>query len=399
MPDSASPPLSGIRVLDLSNLMAGPMCGMFLGDFGAEVIKVEQPGAGDGMRRWGSLKEGKGLFFKMVNRNKKTITLDLHHEEAQAIVRKLAEKVDVVIENYRPGTLERWGIGYEQLSAINPKLIMARITGYGQEGPYSERRTLGTIAEAFSGSVYVSGYQDRPPLLPPFGLGDASTALMTAYGIVLALYKRDAAGGSGQVVDSALYDALFTLVGPHVVDYDQLGLIQERGRIAHVAPRNSYQTKDGRWVVLSGGTGRTFERIVTSLGIEELLSDPRFADNPSRIKNVVPLDERIQEVIGQLTYDELTARLESTGAPIGPVNNVADTFKDPQFEFRGSIVAVPDGDFGTIRMQNAVPRLADTPGAVHHTGGDMGAHNEEILTGLCGLSAEDVSRLQSEGVI
>lgn len=399
MPESAKPPLSGIRVLDLSNLMAGPLVGMYLGDFGAEVIKVEHPTAGDGMRRWGSLKEGKGLFFKVANRNKKTITLDLHHEKAQEIVRRLAEKTDVVIENYRPGTLERWGIGYEQLSAINPKIVMARITGYGQEGPYSQRRTLGTIAEAFSGCVYVSGYQDRPPLLPPFGLGDASTALMTAFGIVLALYKRDAGGGSGQVVDSALYDALFTLVGPHVIDYDQLGITQERGRIAHVAPRNSYQTKDGRWVVLSGGTGRTFERILTALDGLELLDDPRFADNPLRVKNSAALDERMQALIGALTYDELLERLSETAAPIGPVNSVADTFEDPHYAFRKSIVEVPDHDFGTVRMQSAVPRLVDTPGGITHTGPERGAYNEEIFTTLCGLTTQDIERLQGEGVI
>jgi crotonobetainyl-CoA:carnitine CoA-transferase CaiB-like acyl-CoA transferase len=392
-------PLDGVRVLDLSNLMAGPMCGMFLADFGAEVIKVEHPGNGDGMRRWGSLKDGIGLFFKMVNRNKKTITLDLHHEAAQDIVRQLAREVDVVIENYRPGTLERWGIGYEHLSAINPKLIMARITGYGQEGPYAQRRTLGTIAEAFSGCVYVSGFKDRQPMLPPFGLGDASTAIMTAYGIVLALYHRDAGQGTGQVIDSALYDGLFTLLGPHVIDYDQLGIIQERGEIAHVAPRNTYRTKDGRWVVLSGGTGRTFERIVRSLGADDLLDDPRFADNPLRIRNSAPLDERLQEVIGSLTFAELSDRLAETGAPIGAVMNVADIFEDPQYRYRQNIVEVPDADFGAVRMQNAVPHLARTPGQLSHTGGGLGEHTDEVLSALLGLSPADLEQLRAEGAI
>ncbi|HEX3923277.1 MAG TPA: CoA transferase [Streptosporangiaceae bacterium] len=398
-PAPGAGPLDGVRVLDLSNLMAGPMCGMFLADFGAEVIKVEHPGNGDGMRRWGSLKDGKGLFFKMVNRNKKTITLDLHHEAAQDIVRRLARDVDVIIENYRPGTLERWGIGYEQLSRENPKLIMARITGYGQDGPYSQRRTLGTIAEAFSGCVYVSGFEDRSPMLPPFGLGDASTAIMTAYGIVMALYHRDAGNGAGQVIDSALYDGLFTLLGPHVIDYDQLGIIQERGRIAHVAPRNTYQTKDGKWIVLSGGTGRTFERILATFGASEILEDPRFADNPLRIENVGPLDEKLREVIGGITFDELTERMKETGAPIGAVMNVADTFEDPQYAHRHNIVSVPDEDFGTVRMQNAVPHLTGTPGEIRHTGGNRGEHTDEILTRLAGLSAEDIERLRAEGTV
>jgi crotonobetainyl-CoA:carnitine CoA-transferase CaiB-like acyl-CoA transferase len=392
-------PLDGVRVLDLSNLMAGPMCGMFLADFGAEVIKAEHPGNGDGMRTWGSLKDGKGLFFKMVNRNKKTITLDLHHEAAQDLVRRLAKEVDVVIENYRPGTLERWGIGYEQLSEINPKIIMARITGYGQDGPYSQRRTLGTIAEAFSGCVYVSGYADRQPLLPPFGLGDASTAIMTAYGIVLALYNRDASGGTGQVIDSALYDGLFTLLGPHVIDYDQLGIIQERGKIAHVAPRNTYQTKDGKWVVLSGGSGKTFGRILKTLGAEELLEDPRFTDNPTRIANSAPLDERLQEVIGALTWAELSERVEASGTPIGAVMSVADTFEDPHYRHRGNIVEVPDEDFGTVRMQNAVPRLTQTPGQVRHTGAARGEYNDEVFTTLLGLSGEQIEQLRADGAI
>lgn len=399
MPDDRRLPLEGVRVLDLSNLMAGPMCGMFLGDFGAEVIKAEHPEKGDGMRRWGSLKDGKGLFFKMVNRNKKLITLDLHHEAAQALVRQMIPEVDVVIENYRPGTLERWGIGYQQLSEINPGLVMARITGYGQEGPYSQRRTLGTIGEAFSGCVYVSGYADQPPLLPPFGLGDASTAIMTAYGVVLALYHRDVNGGKGQVIDSALYEGLYTLLGPHVIDYDQLGIVQERGRIAHVAPRNSYQTRDGTWVVLSGGTGRTFERILSALGASELLEDPRFADNPLRIENSAALDQKLQQVIGALTYADLRERLEETGAPIGRVMNVADTVGDPHYQYRGNVVRVPDDDFGSVRMQNVVPRLTETPGMVENTGGGRGAFNSEIFSRLCGLGARDIEKLRADGAI
>jgi formyl-CoA transferase len=391
-------PLRGVRVLDLSNLLAGPMTGMFLADFGAEVIKVEHPSTSDGMRSWGTLKDNIGLFFKVINRNKKLITLDLHHEKAQAVVRRMIADVDVVIENFRPGTLERWGIGYADLAAINPGLVMARITGYGQDGPYASRRTLGTLAEAYSGLAYVSGYADNRPLLPPFGLGDSSTAITTAYGIMVALYNRDVRGGKGQVVDGALFDGLFTLLGPHVIDYDQTGTIQERGASAHVAPRNTYQTADGRWVVLSGGTHRTFERIANALGAGYLVDDPRFGSNPSRIENSADLDDELQKVIGALPYAELVARMEAAAAPIGPVMNVAQIFEDPQYEYRESIVRVPDDDFGSVRMQNVVPRLADTPGVVVKAGGSAGSDNDEVLATLGGLSPTEIDDLRKEGI-
>jgi crotonobetainyl-CoA:carnitine CoA-transferase CaiB-like acyl-CoA transferase len=392
---SAARPLDGIRILDLSNLFAGPMATMYLADFGADVIKAEHPERGDELRRWGRHKDGVGLFFKVVNRNKRAITLNLSTPEGQELARRLAQHVDVVVENYRPGTMERWGLGWDVLSALNPRLVMARVTGFGQTGPYAERPGFGTIAEAFSGYVALSGYPDRPPLLPAFGLGDASTAIHGAFAIMLALYHRDANGGSGQVVDLALYEGLFTLLGPHVVDYDQLGVVQERrgSLVPHVAPRNNYRTADGHWMAIAGATQRTFERVCQVLGIEELVADPRFADNTARVANVEALDDAIQAAFGRLTLEEAMQRFAEAEAPVGPAYDVAGIFADPHYRARGNIAAVPDDELGTVRMQSPVPRLSATPGRVDHAGPRRGAHNREVYSGLLGLTDEELTAL------
>ena len=393
--------LDGVRVLDLSNLMAGPMTTMYLADFGAEVIKVEHPERGDEMRHWGRMKDGVSLFFKVVNRNKKTITLNLSTPGGRDLVHRLVPRVDVVVENYRPGTLERWGIGWDELAAINPRLIMARITGFGQTGPYARRPGFGTLAEAFSGYAALTGYSDRPPLLPAFGLGDASTAIHGAFAIVTALYNRDVVGGPGQYVDLALYEGLFTLLGPHVIDYDQLGVVQERqgSRIPHVAPRNTYETSDGKWVAIAGATQRTFERIAQVLGIEDILADPRFADNQARVANVEALDARIQAAFGKLTLEEALVRFEEAEAPVGPAYDVRGIVGDPQYRARENIVSVDDEELGPVRMQSPVPKLSRTPGKIEHAGPRKGAYNAEVYGGLLGLGEEELRALADEGVI
>ncbi|MFQ5426093.1 MAG: CaiB/BaiF CoA transferase family protein [Gaiellales bacterium] len=401
MADQSPRPLDGVRVLDLSNLMAAPMAAMYLGDFGADVIKAEHPERGDELRNWGRKRDGVGLFFKVVNRNKKMVTLNLSTQGGQDLARRLASQADVVIENYRPGTMARWGLGWEQLSTINPGLVMAQVTGYGQTGPYSGRPGFGTLAEAFSGCAAITGFADRPPLLPAFGLGDATTAIHAAFAITAALYHRDASGGRGQVVDLALYEGLFTLLGPHVVDYDQLGVVQERhgSRIPHVAPRNTFHTADGHWVAIAGATQRTFERICAVLGIEDVLDDERFADNQARAANAETLDERIQEAIGKLPLDEVLTRFAEAEAPVGPAYDVAGIFADDHYAARENIVRVDDAELGPIRMQNAVPRLSATPGRIDHAGQPLGAHNAEVYEGLLGLGSEDLARLRDEGAI
>ena len=394
-------PLSGVRVLDLSNLIAGPMATMYLADFGAEVIKVEHPERGDELRRWGHAKNGVGLYFKVLNRNKKTITLNLKSERGRELVKRMAREVDVVVESYRPGTLERWGIGYEDLRAVNERLIMARISGYGQTGPYSSRPGFGTIGEAISGYAYITGFPDRPPLLPSFGLGDASTAIHAAFAIMVALYYRDANGGVGQFIDLGLYEGLFTLLGPQVVNYDQLGLIQERdgSRLPFVAPRNTYQPRDGSWIAIAGSTQATFERIARALEIEHIIADPRFETNHRRLENVEALDEAIQEAVRKFTLDEVLERLQAFEAPVGPCYNIKQIFEDPHFQARENIVAVDDEELGRVRMQNVTPKLSATPGRIEHAGPPKGKYNREIYVDWLGLSEQELAELAAEGVI
>ena len=405
MPDGgerrAPPPLRGVRVLDLSNLLAGPLATMYLADFGAEVVKVEHPERGDEMRNWGNEKNGVGLFFKMINRNKRVITLNLGTLQGQELLRRMVADFDVAVENFRPGTLERWGIGFEDLRRLNHGLIMARITGYGQTGPYAGRPGFGTLAEAFSGFAYITGFPDRPPLLPGFGLGDASTAIHAAFGIMLALYHREVNGGSGQYIDLGLYEGLFTLLGSFVLDYDQLGVVQERAgsRLPFLSPRNTYRTADGAWVVIAGGTPRTFERIARALEIEHVLGDPRFADNHLRIENAQALDAEIQGAVGRLTFAEVLQRFDEAEAPAGPAYSVRQIFEDPHYRARENITTVPDDELGPIRMQNVVPRLSETPGRIEHAGPPRGRHNREIYMGQLGLTESELEELARGGVI
>jgi crotonobetainyl-CoA:carnitine CoA-transferase CaiB-like acyl-CoA transferase len=393
-------PLDGIRVLDLSNLMAGPIATMYLADFGADVIKVEHPVRGDELRNWGRAKDGFALYFKMVNRNKRLVTLDLKSDGGRRLALQLATISDVVVENYRTGTLERWGLGWDDLHTVNPRLVMARVTGFGQTGPYAERPGFGTLAEAFSGSAAISGYPDRPPLLPAFGLGDASTGIHVAFGILAALRHRDATG-EGQVIDAALYDGLFSLLGPQVVDYDQLGVVQERNgsRLPFVAPRNTYETADGRWVAIAGATQATFERIAETLGIAHLLEDPRFADNRARIANCEALDEEIQGAVGRFGFEELMQIFGDASAPVGPAYDVAQIFADPQYAARGNIATVEDADLGPLRMQAPVPRLLGSPGRIEHSAGRLGEHNAVVYGELLGLGADELAELAAAKVI
>lgn len=394
-------PLQGVRVLDLSNLLAGPMSTMYLGDFGADVIKAEHPQRGDELRNWGRSREDVALFFKMTNRNKRMITLDLKAPQGQDLCRRLVEQVDVVVENYRPGTLERWGLGYEDLRSVNAGLIMARVTGFGQTGPYSSQPGFGTVAEAFSGYAAITGYADRPPLLPSFGLADATTAIHAAFGIMVALYHRDVHGGVGQFLDLALYEGLFTLLGSHVLDYDQLGIVERRqgSRLPFLAPRNTYQTQDGAWVAIAGGTPTTWERIVRTLGIEHVLDDPDFTDNRTRLRNVDKLDAEIDAAVSKLPLDELLSRFADAAAPIGPAYDISQIFGDPHYAARENIVTVEDDELGPLRMQNVVPRLSATPGRIGHAAPKLGAHNREIYGGLLGCGDDELARLMQDGVI
>ena len=386
-------PLSGIRVVEIANSLAAPLASMFLGDYGAEVVKVELPPRGDEMRFWGENKKGVGLYYKVVNRNKKSVTADLRTPMGVEVVKRLVRKADVLVENYRPGTVEKWGLGYDVLSKVNPSIVMLRITGFGQTGPYSHKPGFGTLAEAFAGAADITGYPDRPALLPAFGLGDSTAGLAGAFLTMVALFERERRGGRGQVVEFAIYEPLFTLLGPQVVNYDQLGIIQERNgsRLPFTAPRNTYRTRDGKWVAIAGAAQSIFERICRALERPELIADPRFRDNRVRMEHAAELDEELQSAIERFDLDALIRRFEEHEAAVAPVNSVAQIFADPHYAARQNIAAVPDEELGgPVRMQNVVGNFSRTPGTIRRAGPRLGEHNREVLMDELGFTEAEL---------
>lgn len=384
-------PLDGVKVVDIASFLAAPLCGMHLADFGADVIKVERPGSGDEIRYWGESKNGVGLYFKMVNRGKRSVTADMRTPLGVEIVKRLVKDADILLENYRTGTLERWGIGPDVLMAINPGLIIVRITGYGQTGPYRQRPGFGTIAEAYAGYAHITGFPDRPPLLPAFGLADSTTGLMAAYLASMALHEKRRSG-KGQVIDLAIYETLLTLLGPQVVNYDQLGLVQQRSgsRLPFTAPRNTYQTRDGKWVSIGGSAQSIFERICEALEIRDVIKDTRFKDNRERIKNAAALDEVLQGAIRNFDQKDLLDRLVKFDAAISPVNDIAQIFADPQIQARENIVAIEDEELGALRMQDVVGKFSRTSGHIRAAGPRLGQHNREILIDALGFTSEEL---------
>lgn len=391
-----SQPLAGVKVIDIASFLAAPLCGMHLADWGADVIKVERPGSGDEIRYWGESKDGVGLYFKMVNRGKRSVTADMRTPLGVEIVKRLVKDADILLENYRTGTLEKWGIGPDVLTAINPGLIIVRITGYGQTGPYRQRPGFGTTAEAYAGYAYITGFPDRPPLLPAFGLADATTGLMAAFLASMALHEKRRSG-KGQIIDLAIYETLLTLLGPQVVNYDQLGLVQQRSgsRLPFTAPRNTYRTRDGKWVAIGGSAQSIFERICEALGIPEVVKDPRFKDNRERIKNAAALDEVLQKAIVNFDQMDLLECLVKFDAAISAVNDIAQIFADPHIQARENIVPVEDEELGSLRMQDVVGKFSRTPARIRSAGPRLGQHNREILVDMLGFSADE---LQSAGI-
>jgi len=387
-----SGPLSDVKVLDLSNFLAAPMCGMLLADFGADVLKVERPGSGDEMRYWGENRDGVGLYHKVINRGKKSITLDLRMPFGVNAVKRLVQEYDVVLENYRTGTLERWGIGYEHLREINPRIIMLRITGFGQTGPYAHRPGFGTLAEAYAGYAYITGQPGEAPMLPGFGLADSSTGLMGAYLAMVAVNERHRSG-LGQYIDLAIYESMMTMIGPYIINYDQLGIVQERSgsRLPFTAPRNTYRTLDGQWLTIGGSSQSAFATICKVLGMPEIVDDPRFLDNRLRIKNVDALDVEIQKRVALYPLDELLKKADENNATFAPINSVAQIFADEHIAERGNIAPVFDEELnGILRMQNVVGRFSRTPGGIRSPGPRVGDGNREILIDKLGFSEEEL---------
>ncbi|GMA15318.1 CoA transferase (plasmid) [Deinococcus metallilatus] len=384
--------LEGIKVLDLASLYAGPLIATNLGDYGADVIKVEHP-RGDDARRWGLSKNGVPLWWKSIARNKRLITLDLHDEEDRQTVRELAQWADIVIENFRPGRLESWGLGWADLHALNPRLILVRVTGFGQTGPLAQEPGFGTLAEAFSGFAAITGQPDGPPTLPPFGLADGVAALAGTYAAMMALYWRDAQGGGvGQMIDLSLYEPLFGILGPQAIEYLQTGTVQQRqgNRSKRTAPRNAYRTADNHWVALSGGTQQIVNRMLTVIGRPELAGDERFSTAAARLRNADEIDTLIGDWIAAHPLDEVLARFRAVEAPIAPIYDIAQIVRDPHYQARGTIASVPDPDLGEAAMTAVYPRLSRTPGQIRFAGArDIGAHQGEVLAEISGRKAGD----------
>ena len=396
---NAEDALAGVRVLDLGNFMAGPMAAMWLGDFGADVIKVEHP-RGDGFRHWGRTRNSVPLFWKMLSRNKRCVTLNLASPRGQDLLIELVRQSDVLIENFTPGTMSKWNIGYERLSKVNPRLIMLSISAYGQSGPYSKRPGFGTLAEALSGYAYITGQPDGPPTLPGYGLADGTAALNGAFGVLLALHYRSL-HGTGQHIDTSLCEPLITALGPQVIEYDQLGIVQGRlgSRLPFSAPRNVYITADNKWLSMSSSSQGVFERTMRAIERPDLIADERFIDNRKRGENVDALDEIIADWIRKRTLAEAMDVFVAHEAAAAPVYSVADVMADPHFRARNVVVSVEDQDLGHVRMQSPTPRLSKTPGRIKFSGPHLGQHNHEIYVDLLGMKSEQVETLKSQGII
>jgi crotonobetainyl-CoA:carnitine CoA-transferase CaiB-like acyl-CoA transferase len=398
-PSSSSLPLQGLRVLDLATLFAGPLCATMLGDFGADVVKVEHPARPDPSRGHGPAKDGVGLWWKVLGRNKRTITLDLSAPGGRDTLLRLAATADVVVENFRPGTLEKWGLGWDELSAANPRLVLTRITGFGQFGPYSHRPGFGTLAEAMSGFAAATGEPEGPPTLPPFGLADSVAALASAYAVMTALAARTTTG-RGQVVDMAIIEPILAMLGPQALWYDQLGYVQPRtgNRSRNNAPRNIYRTADGSWLAVSTSAQSVAERVMRLVGRPELVEEPWFATGSGRAEHADELDAAVGGWIARRTREEATCAFEKAEAAIAPVYDIRDVMDDPQYRALGTITEVPDPELGPLRMQNVLFRLSETPGSIRWAGRPHGADTEDVLAEL-GMTPSDIAALRTQGAL
>lgn len=398
-PTAAPGPLAGVRVLEIATLFAGPLAATFLGDFGADVIKIEHPTKPDPSRGHGPSRNGAGLWWKVIGRNKRTMTLDLSTPEGAEILLRMAASADVIIENFRPGTLERWNLGYDRLSADHPELVLARVSGFGQIGPASGRPGFGTLAEAMSGFAALTGEPDGPPILPPFGLADGIAALATAYAVMLALHARQATG-RGQVVDLALIEPMLWLLGPQITAFDQLREVQPRtgNRSSSNAPRNLYRSADGRWLAVSTSSDRIAARVMNLVGRPEVVAESWFSSGRGRVQHADELDEAVATWISSRPASEVVAKFEEAEAAIAPVYDVRDIIADPQYAAIGTIATVDDPELGAIRMQNQLFRLSATPGSIRWTGRTHGADTDEILGDL-GLGSQETDALRERGIV
>lgn len=400
-PPTATGPLADLRVVEMGQLLAGPFCGQLLADFGAEVIKLEAPGVGDPMRQWGREKPyGKSLWWPVVSRNKKSVTCDMRTPEGQELARDIIGRSDIVVENFRPGTLERWNLGFDELRADNPGLIMARVSGYGQTGPYSSRAGYGSIGEAMGGIRYVTGDPDNAPSRAGISLGDSLAAVFATIGVLTALHSRSVTG-RGQIVDAAIYESVLAMMESMLPEWAVAGYQRERtgSVLPNVSPSNVYPTRGGEMILIAANQDTVFGRLATVMGRDDLITAPRFAGHAARGENMAELDGIIAAWTADLDTDELLETLHGGGVPAGRIFTARDMFDDPHFAARDAIVRLAHRDFGEFPTHNVFPKLSDTPGAVRHLGPELGEHNDEIYRHLLELSDDRRADLARRSII
>ncbi len=393
-------PLEGVTVIECAGIFAGPWTGTLMGDFGAEVIKIEHPEFGDPLRDG---LHDEQLQIKTMARNKKSVAIDLHHEEGQALVHELVEDADIFLENFRPGTLEKWNLGWETLSEINSDLVMVKTTGFGQYGPYKNRPGFGTLAESMSGFAHLTGEADGPPTLPPFPLADSFAGLYSTFAAMFALYWRDVNGGTGQYIDTSLLEPIFaSLMNYHVIEYDQKKIVRQRqGNTVpnYSVPRNAYKTADDEWVALSASSQSIAERVLRIVGGDEMAEDPRFQTHSDRVEHIEELDERIQAWMIEHDREEIIEIFEENNAAIAPIYDIEDIYKDPHLKERDALITVEDQDLGDVKLHGVFPKMSKTPGRVEHTGPHLGQHTLEVLSERTSVSPEELESFYENGIV
>jgi formyl-CoA transferase len=399
-PDRDTLPLSGMTVVDAGNLVAAPMAAGLLADFGAEVIKIEHPEYADGLRQLAPHRDGTSLWWKVTDRNKRAITVDMSTDEGAAVVKDLASEADVLLENFRPGTMEKWGLGYDDLKAVNEGIVMVRISGFGQTGPYASRPGFGRIAGAISSMTNLVGEADGPPMTPGYPLADGVSGVFGALGALVAVYHREVNGGKGQEVDLALYESLFRLLEFVPIGYDQIGEVRTRNGNTHmyVAPSSTYETADGEYLTMTASTPSIWERLCRAMDRDDLLDEPRFADNAQRVEHKEEVNQIVRDWVGERTREEVEAAFDDHDVAYGFAYDVEDVFADEHYRAREAMVRVPDDELGEAVVQNVVPKLSETPGQVDHLGPRHGEHTEEVLREL-GYDDEMIAELREENVV
>jgi len=393
-------PLAGIRVIEVGQLLAGPFTCTMLAYFGAEVIKVEPPGGGDPIRGWREVQEGTSLWFRSLGRNKKSVTLDLRQTRGQQLLAELIDTADVLVENFRPGVMEKWGVGPEQVKLRNPELVYTRISGFGQDGPYSKRPGYASVCEGMSGFRYVNGFPGQPPVRPNLSIGDTIAGVHAALGVVMALLAKERGTATGQVVDVALYEAMFNMMEAVVPEYSGAGVVRGPSgtTVTGIVPTNTYRCADGKFVVIGGNGDSVYQRLMVAVGRPDMGTDPRMADNAGRVEHEQAIDHVLAQWCLSLPSTDVLQKLEDNRVPGGPIYSVEDMFEDEHFRARGMFEQV-EIDGKPLEIPAILPKLSDTPGKTCWPGGEVGSHNDEVLGGMLGLSAEDMVGLASSGVI